>query len=187
MKKSKIIAQNEELFTRLGNAEKRIKELEEKLSVTNEQLKTEIAKNAELRAAAETREDEKAVADTSEKSEEPETPSVKEFRFAIQADGNETNGAGLPEVILDEDMQYAADTIGEIVIESAKYSDRLAEGGRAEDKELVNLILGKTEVSKSEILAIAKQDMPIDVKKLRIDSVKTATFEYFESVKGQKA
>ena len=93
--------------------------------------------------------------------------------------------ADIADVPLKEDMQYAADIIGDIVIESAKFSNRLTENGNSQHIELVNLVLGKTEVSKADILAIIREDIPLVVKKQKIDVVKASTIEYFESVMGQ--
>ena len=50
-------------------------------------------------------------------------------------------------------MEYGAKVIGQIVVSAAEYSNKLTIGSNSSQKELVNLILGKTEVAKSEILA----------------------------------
>lgn len=185
MKKSKLMQENMQLYNRLDAALKQVSVLETELKSLRENFETMRKENESLRQAAQEKHEEEAVPESVNvpaavtPQTQPEIPPAVE-EFMPQFPKNQ-----LPD--LEEDMQYAADTIGQIVIESAKFSNRLAEGGRPADKELVNLVLGKTEVSKAEILGIARQDMPIDVKKQKIDAVKALTLEYFESVEAQKA
>ncbi|MBO4734338.1 MAG: hypothetical protein J5662_07670, partial [Clostridia bacterium] len=58
-------------------------------------------------------------------------------------------------------------------------------GGNTEHRELVNLLLGKTEVAKAEILAIVSEGGDFEAKKEKIDAVKEETLDYFSSVLGQ--
>ena len=86
---------------------------------------------------------------------------------------------------LKPDMEYGAKTIGEIVIAAAQYSNKLTIGSDDSKKELVNLILGKTEIAKAEILSVVETNDTFDVKCLKMDQIATVTKEYFESVIAQ--
>ncbi len=83
------------------------------------------------------------------------------------------------------DVEYASRIIGEIVVESATYSDKLASGGNENNRELMNLILGKTEVCKSEILSVVSSDISLEAKMQRVDDIAAAAKDYFESVMAQ--
>lgn len=81
---------------------------------------------------------------------------------------------------------YGAECIGRIVRLAAEYSNKLSCGGETKYKELINLILGHTEVEKSNILDIVLSDSNIDDKIRMIDSCEKSAKEYFESVMAQK-
>lgn len=87
---------------------------------------------------------------------------------------------------INRDFEYASAVIGKIVVASAEYSNQLTVGGETRYIELVNLILGRAEVAKSEILAIVSLDADFSVKKEKIDKVFEKTSEYFESVMAQR-
>lgn len=190
MKKSELLKQNSELYHQLDEALKKLNELEKKFETVNKELEAEKSANEQLRtktdaiSAIEPEQSEKAVstdgAETAPVFFNPESPKAPEGFGLFEKEDN------APQITLEDDLQYAADVIGQLVIESAKCSNTLTEGGNTKYIELVNLILGKTEVSKAEILGIAKQDLPIEVKKQKIDGVKAATLEYFESVMAQR-
>lgn len=86
---------------------------------------------------------------------------------------------------LKPDMEYGAKVIGQIVVSAAKYSNKLTIGGDDSKKELVNLILGKTEIAKAEILSVTQTDENLEVKCAKIDAIANVTKEYFESVLAQ--
>ena len=86
---------------------------------------------------------------------------------------------------LKPDMEYGALVIGKIVVAAAEYSNKLTIGGDESKKELVNLILGKTEVAKAEILSVIETDDSFDVKCTKMDQIATLAKEYFESVIAQ--
>lgn len=83
------------------------------------------------------------------------------------------------------DVEYASEVIGKLVLESANGSNVLTSGGNADNRELVNLLLGKTEVAKAEILEIISGQGGFDEKKSKIDAVRDETLDYFSSVLGQ--
>ncbi len=82
-------------------------------------------------------------------------------------------------------MEYGSNVIGELVITAAKYADELSVYGE-KYRELINLILGRTEVEKANILEIVTSDASNDDKKRMIDSCKVTCEEYFDSVMAQR-
>lgn len=86
---------------------------------------------------------------------------------------------------VDPDMDYGAKAIGKIVVSAANYSNRLTADGNDSYKELVNLILGKTEIAKSEILAVVESDNLPEQKASKIDAIVNEADEYFKSVSAQ--
>lgn len=86
---------------------------------------------------------------------------------------------------LDDATSYGSETIGKIVVKATELNGELSVNSSPDNVTLINLILGKTEISKSEILAIVSDDCNIETKKSKIDTVKNQAFEYFESVMAQ--
>ncbi len=82
--------------------------------------------------------------------------------------------------------QYGAEIIGKIVVAAAQNSNTLTAGGETKYRELVNLILGKTEVAKADILSAVNSETTFEIKKNIIDDVYESTLEYFESVMAQR-
>lgn len=156
MRKKKLLIQNTALFEQLQNAN---------LSVTR--LKREIAeRDAEIARL-------KKQLDTAEKGKEP-TP-LQNLEQKVTA---HTSVA--------DDFDYGAEIIGKIVVEAARLSNKLTgvdAGTNA--KELVNLILGRTEVAKSEILNIVSTNVDFEAKRKAIDEQYNMAIEYFSSVMAQ--
>lgn len=86
---------------------------------------------------------------------------------------------------LAEDVEYGSAVIGKIVVEAAKNCNILSLRQNEQAKELINLILGKTEVAKSEILKIVSSDKEYSEKQRLIDAQFTAASEYFVGILGQ--
>ena len=86
---------------------------------------------------------------------------------------------------LKPDVEYGAKVIGNIVVAAADYSNKLTLGGNNSQKELVNLILGKTEIAKSEILTVTETNDSFEIKCAKIDQIEKITKEYFESILAQ--
>ena len=82
-------------------------------------------------------------------------------------------------------IEYASEIIGKLVMESAAGSNELTSGGNTEHRELVNLLLGKTEVAKAEILAVVSEEGDFVDKKEKIDKIADETRDYFASVLAQ--
>ena len=81
---------------------------------------------------------------------------------------------------------YGTRMIGRTVLEAALYCNRLTgDGSDPSAKELVNLILGKTELIKAEMLQIILSQKDADEKKAEIDAQFEQAKDYFESVMRQ--
>lgn len=84
------------------------------------------------------------------------------------------------------DVDYGASVIGKTVVEAAKCCNSVTVNGNPElSKELVNLILGRTEVAKSEILAIVSSEDDFENKKQKIDAQYESAVDYFKSATAQ--
>ena len=89
------------------------------------------------------------------------------------------------EISLDDAMEYGAKIIGNIIVESAKYSDMITAKPCENTKDLINLIMGKSEICKSEILTIALGELDYQTKCDLMDSQQTDAIDYFKSVLAQ--
>ena len=192
MKKRELVKQNTRLFGQLDASAKEVKSLKAQLKETEKQLSLVTAELKDIKSRLTEKTDEAiktAPAETLSADSKFDEPVITEI---VNGDTVKDNGfknpetASFPQPELKEDLAYAADTIGKIVVESAKYSNELTAGGNPQYIELVNLILGKTEVSKSEILSVTREEIPVLVKKQKIEQIKNNTIEYFDSVMAQR-
>lgn len=164
MNKNLLIKQNRQLFDKLHISELSNKRLKDEISSLKDIV-------AQLQAEIEQLKDAKF-------NNETITDTIAEMPIeAPEQTEPQTN-----EVVLSEDIEYGSKIIGEIVIEAALTSNKIKENNHPDLKELVNLILGKTEVSKGEILNIVSSEVSLSAKIQMIDDVKTQTFEYFKSI-----
>jgi NAD(P)-dependent dehydrogenase (short-subunit alcohol dehydrogenase family) len=93
----------------------------------------------------------------------------------------------LDEINLPDDTAYGAKIIGKIVLSAAEYCNSLTTTPTAQNtKELVNLILGRSEVAKAEILKIVAADADRQSKILAMESELKECEDYFKSVMAQK-
>lgn len=157
-----LIKQNRELFDKLQVANltcRRLTEenqiLKEKIQFLTEQLTIKIDQKVETVAQTETNE----VIETAAEVKEP--------------------------VELSPEIEYGSKIIGEIVMSATYHSNLLGSAGKENLKELLNLILGRTEVAKSEILNIVSSDVSIDNKMQMIDAQRDEAIEYFKSIMEQ--
>lgn len=90
------------------------------------------------------------------------------------------------EPIISDEFEYAASVIGKTVVEAAKVCNELASlSGNADTKELVNLVLGRTEVLKAEILKILNTQELFEHKKDLMQKEQMSAYDYFDSIKAQ--
>lgn len=103
----------------------------------------------------------------------------------IEDDSEEEKVQEKSEIKLSQEMEYAASVIGEAVIEATKVCNKLAANGDENTKELVNLVLGRNEVLKSEILQILSLETAFEQKQNLIQSEKIKAYDYFNSILAQ--
>ena len=161
MNKNLLIKQNKQLFDKLHVSE-----------LSNKRLKDELANLRKIVARL-----------------EKEVEQLKNDDFEILSDTTlkeevfeETSEENVKETVLGADIEIGSKIIGEIVIQAALTSNKIKEKSHPNIKELVNLILGRTEVAKGEVLNIVSSDASIEIKAQMMNDVKTETFEYFESI-----
>ena len=157
MRKKVLIEQNLSLFEQLQKAHLEINELKKTIKGYDEKMAKLESELLKLRAV-----------------EEQPTAPLKKLEEKVIANAN-----------LKPDVEYGAKIIGEIVVSATNYSNSLTAGGESSHRELVNLILGKTEVAKSEILNIVSGETSLDAKQSQIDAVRDDAEEYFKSVMAQ--
>ncbi len=85
----------------------------------------------------------------------------------------------------DQALEYGAAVIGKITVEAAHYCEIVSSFGGDDLKELLGLIMGKSEVCKSEILNIAISELTIESKREMIDAQLNEAVEYFKSISEQ--
>ena len=111
--------------------------------------------------------------------EQPQEPEEKEDAI----DTVEIPDTSTP--VIDDAMEYGAKIIGNIIVESAKYCDMLNNKPSENTKDLINLIMGKSEICKSEILTIAIGQLDYKTKCELMDSQANDALDYFKSVLAQ--
>ena len=85
----------------------------------------------------------------------------------------------------DTALEYGAVAIGRVVQESVKYANLISESNSENKKELLNLIMGKAEVTKAEIFSITESAAALELKKELIDTQCDEAIDYFKSAYGQ--
>ena len=159
MRKKKLIEQNLSLFEQLEKSQAELVELKKLLNKNAEEINALKAKLEEKKA---------------DDNQVTVTESMRRLEEKIIANAT-----------LKPDMEYASKAIGKIVVAAAEHSNKLTIGGDDSKLELVNLILGKTELAKSEILSVIEVEDTLEVKSAKIDQIVEASTEYFKSVAAQ--
>ena len=157
MRKKQLLEQNISLFDKLQDANAEI------VRLNSERKKLE-EKNKSLKSSG-------------KNAEQPSTslePPIERLKERI-----------IERHKLSEDVEYGSAVIGKIVVEAAKNCNILSLRHNEQAKELINLILGKTEVAKSEILKIVSSDKEYSEKQRLIDAQYVAACEYFVGILGQ--
>lgn len=161
MLKKKLVKENIALFERLNKANEKISEQEK----TIKKLEEEISK---FQILLDEERNKSKVIENEEVTQESVIPEVKEEEKEIN------------------DVEYGSSVIGKIVVAATEKSNNLSAASQSlQNKELINLILGKTEVAKSEILAVVLSDKSLNEKISEMDKIKDNAFEYFEGVMKQ--
>ena len=87
--------------------------------------------------------------------------------------------------LLSPEMELGAKIIGQAVVEATKICHALTEKGGEDSKELVNLVFGRCEVLKAEILAIALCEVNFGQKEEMMRTEQDAAYDYFNSILAQ--
>ncbi len=89
------------------------------------------------------------------------------------------------DVELEDVSEYGAEIIGKIVLEGTKINNLFAEKQNDLSLDVINLILGKTEVCKAKIYDICHSSIEDQKRKEMLDSLYTECMDYFASLSGQ--
>lgn len=204
MKKKELISKIDSLINSLNNLnaelqacraentelKARIEELSiattEKEPETATEIETETEPETEIQAEEDIEDTEdfkEAPTETKEQEEETVIPEIEEEL----PDKKVLNILPIGEnvVLPDSIMEFGAEIIGKIVIESAKYADLVAASTTLNKKELLNLIMGKSEVCKAEILNVVTSNASTETKISLINSQLSEAVDYFKSVAAQ--
>lgn len=157
LRRKNLIVQNTELFNQLKIAELNVEHLKGELEEKDKQIN-------ELK-----QEIERLLAKINA------TKPLQELEAKITRQAN-----------IEKDVEYGAAVIGKTVVEAAKFCNQLTSSNSGEDvKELVNLILGRTEVAKAEILKIVSSQAELETKKQAIDQQYEKAVAYFSDIMAQ--
>jgi len=116
---------------------------------------------------------------------EPKTEKTSELNDSSKKKSLNILPTGEKVILPDSIMEFGAEIIGKIVIESAKYADLVTASASPDKKELLNLIMGKSEVCKAEILNIVTGSASNETKISLMNSQLSEAVDYFKSVVAQ--
>lgn len=176
MNKNLLIKQNNELFNKIGVLTADNSALKNKISELNlsiadyknkisaleielEKLKSNIQNPVTLTENSESKTENNTLPITAELAAEP--------------------------VEVSDEIEYASQIIGDIVIKAVGCIDYISSNEKSNKKELINLILGRTEVAKAEILNIISSDVGETAKRDLINTQYAEAEEYFKSISEQ--
>lgn len=166
MNKNLLIKQNNELFDKIKFLKAKNSTLIAQIADYRSEIELYKAKISELESRIESLENVSSQESTFESVVEmtSETPKLKES------------------IELSDEFNFASDIIGDIVIKAARYINLLTESTNENKKELINLILGRTEIAKAEILNALSSEVTFLAKKDLINTQYDETIEYFKSI-----
>ncbi len=186
MKKKELFEQNTVLYNRLQVVTAELKKYKQLYAKNLEEITALKARVDELTAEL-----------------EASTCAVPEIKIPEQAtdvldinidepinnDVEESNDASDKPIIIEKQLEtaaeYGAKIIGKIVLEGTKINNYIAEKNSSLSADIINLILGKTELCKAKIHDICCSDFDDSKKTAMIDEVYTECIDYFISLKNQ--
>ncbi len=170
MNKSLLIKQNNELFDKIKILKSRNAALSSQIANYKAEIEELNAKISELEKKT-----------TNNDITVEETPSVPlETLEEVTESVAEAEDIELP-----DEFNFASDVIGNIVIKAAGFINQLTESSKENKKELINLILGRTEIAKAEILNVISSEVTFEAKKELLDTQYNEAVEYFKSIMEQ--
>ncbi len=157
MRKKLLLEQNTQLFDKVERAEELISELKKQIAEQKDIINEQKNEIERLNASLNA------------------TEPLKNLESKV-----------IKQASLTPEVDYGSAVIGKTVVEAAKYCNSLtADGENDNAKELVNLILGRTEVAKAEILKIVSLEEDFEAKKQKIDEQYDNAIDYFKSIMAQ--
>lgn len=178
-------------YTALESSQKRIKELAEGQAAVAAENNTLKSNNARLCEENEKLRQEKGEAVAAlVVSAAPAAAETKEdipSYYPKKQDNVAATNATKPKISLSEIEKYGSSVIGSVVVEATRIIGTLAGKTTPNAKDTLSLVLGRTEVLKSEVLAIVRDEtLTDDVKKECIEKSKEQAMEYLASVEAQE-
>lgn len=171
MRKNDLIEQNNVLFDKLQKSLVINKDLQEEINKKNEQV---------LQMQNQLNELSKRVEELSKNNGFVVRTDLESCDIEEPIETNADNVVENEPIKFSEEIEYGAKIIGKIVVESAKASEQVAD-----NVELKNLILFKTESIKAEILSICNSDVSFEDKKGMIDFQLQEAIDYYRSIVAQ--
>ncbi len=163
MRKKELFEQNTVLHNRLHTVSVELKKYKELYSKNIAEINSLRQQLAEMEIELLNR-----------KNEEKAEPCIQTEEKAVE------EKSVVPE--LEEISQYGAEIIGKIVMEGTKISNSFVGNSNDLSVDLINLLLGKTEVCKAKIYDICRDDISDSEKKNKIDAVYGDCIDYFSSL-----
>ncbi len=185
MRKKQYMKLCDNLLQRIKAAEKEKELLLEEISSLKEKIDLQAEEIAALKEskALETKPEETSLL-SSEETEEIEKIEEAE---KVEESKEEEEPITISEPQLSEEVNNAAKIIGKIVLSAATYCNNLTAIDTGSNvKELVNLILGRSEVAKAEILRISALKIDPEQKLKAMEMEQNEAEDYFKSVMAQK-
>lgn len=174
MNKNLLIKQNNELFTRIQLLKKQNLALSAQIKQLNSEAIAHTKEIEELKSELASLKNSASNSVHTEEASLSDEALVEEVKTEVIDE--------VEEIVLPEDFTYASDIIGNIVIKAAGFINELTANDNPNKKELINLILGRTEIAKAEILNVVSSEVSFDAKKELIDTQFNEALEYFKSI-----
>jgi regulator of replication initiation timing len=178
VKKKELFEQNTVLYNRLQTVSEQLKKYKELYNKNTEEINALREEIDSLRAA---------LAEKEQNS--PAEPHLANEEKSSTSNEEKTSEAVNKPIILDVELEdaasYGAQIIGKIVLEGTMVSNSVAEKQSDLSVDIINLILGKTEVCKSKIYDVCHSNMDDAAKKQMLDEIFSECVDYFSSLKNQ--
>ena len=172
-------------YSALEASQKRIKELSEENTALSQSAEELRANNAKL---CEQNEDYRSAARVENVCSAPVEPESEATAEPMENEVVETKPiAKKANVQISEIEKYGSGVIGKVVVEATKIIGELSGKTSPNAKDVLTLALGRTEVLKSEVLAIVRdEEMDDEQKKERINQSREQAMEYLASLAAQE-
>lgn len=178
VKKKELFEQNTVLYNRLQTVTEQLKKYKELYNKNTEEINALREEVDSLRAAL-------AEKESKTLAEQPVTTEETDFTVEDAKPSSAENKPIPLDVELEDASSYGAQIIGKIVLEGTKVSNCVAEKQSDLSVDIINLILGKTEVCKAKIYDVCHSDLDNAAKMQMLDEIFNECVDYFSSLKNQ--